>query len=85
MREGIKVDRTAGGITSLEGQLVNSRVPEIAIYLHMYLHASFHRSGINSLCVCSALVLHKQTHIAATIDINSSGTNGQHSKGRAVK
>ena len=32
----------------------------------MYLCASFHRSGVNSLRVRSALVLHKQIHIAAT-------------------
>ena len=32
----------------------------------MYLRASFHRSGVNSLRVRSALVLHKQIHIAAT-------------------
>ena len=36
-------------MTSLEGQLVNSRVPKIAIYLHTYLHASFHHSRVNSL------------------------------------
>ena len=34
-----KVYRTAGGVTSQEGQLVNSRPPEIAIYLHTYLHS----------------------------------------------
>ena len=33
----------------LEGQLVNSRVPGIAIYLCMYLHASVHHSGVNCL------------------------------------
>ena len=31
-----KVDRTAGGVTSQEGQLVNSRPPEIGIYLRTY-------------------------------------------------
>ena len=37
------------GVTSLEGELVNSRMPEIAIYLRMYLRASFHRSGVQKL------------------------------------
>ena len=41
--EFLKVDRTAGGVTSQEGQLVNSRPPEIAIYLRTSLRASFHR------------------------------------------
>ena len=35
----LKVDRTAGGVTSPKGQLVNSRVPEIAIYLRTHLCA----------------------------------------------
>ena len=34
MREGV------GWVTSIEGQLVNSRVPDIAVYLHMYLHVA---------------------------------------------
>ena len=34
-----KVDRTAGGVTSLGTQLVDSRAPEIAIYLRTYLRA----------------------------------------------
>ena len=38
-----KVDRTAGGVTSQEGQLVNSRAPEIGIYLRTYIRASSHR------------------------------------------
>ena len=37
-----KVDRTAGGVTLQEGQLVNSRPPEIAIYLRKYSRVSFH-------------------------------------------
>ena len=36
------------GGESLE-QLVNSRAPELAIYLCTYLRASFHRSGVNCL------------------------------------
>ena len=36
------------GGESLE-QLVNSRAPELAIYLRTYLRASFHRSGVNRL------------------------------------
>ena len=49
----LRLTNTAGGMTSLEGQLVNSRVPKIAIYLHTYLRASFHCSGVNSLHACS--------------------------------
>ena len=91
-REGTKVDRTAGGVTSLEGQLVTSRAPEIAIYLRTYLRASFHRSGVNSLRAHSALVLREQTaRIAATrlvwtvVILNSSETSGPLSNGRALK
>ena len=31
-REGTKVDRTVGGMTSIKGQLVNYRAPDIAIF-----------------------------------------------------
>ena len=64
-REGTKVDRTAGRVTSLERQLVNSRAPEIAIYLR----ASFHRqaAGKQLMCARYALILREQTaRIAAT-------------------
>ena len=37
------------GSDPLEGELVNPREPGIAIYLHMYLRASFHRSGVNRI------------------------------------
>jgi len=37
MREGTEVGRTVGGMTSIKGQLVNSRASDIAIYLHIYL------------------------------------------------
>ena len=40
------LNRTAGGVTSQEGQLVNSRPPEIHVviyYKHTYLRMSFHR------------------------------------------
>ena len=40
---------------------MNSRAPEIAIYLHMYLHASFHHSSVNSLRVHSVLLLTVKT------------------------
>ena len=40
--------------------MVNSRAPEIAIYLRPYLRASFHRNGVNSLRVRSTLVLREQ-------------------------
>ena len=33
MREGTKGGRTVGGVTSVEGRLVNSQAPDIAIYL----------------------------------------------------
>ena len=39
MRESAKVGRTVGVVTAIEEQLVNSRVPEIAIYFrtwHIY-------------------------------------------------
>ena len=75
-------------MASLEEQPVNSQAPEIAIYLR----ASFHRSGINSLRVRSALVLREQTaRIAATrlvltaVILNSSETSGPLSNGRALK
>ena len=45
----LRLTKIAGGMTSLEGQLVNSRAPKIAIYLHTYLYVSFHRSGVDSL------------------------------------
>ena len=35
-----KVGRTVGGVTSIEGQLVNSRAPDVAIYLRTYLRAA---------------------------------------------
>ena len=37
MREGTKVNQTAGGVTSLERQVVNSQGPEIMIYLCIYV------------------------------------------------
>ena len=45
MREGTKVGRTAGGVTSVEGQLVNYQVPERAIihaciYVHPFITAA---------------------------------------------
>ena len=35
-----KVDRTVDGVTSIEGQLVNSRAPDIVIYLRTYFCAA---------------------------------------------
>ena len=43
------------GCDSLEGQLVNSRVPEIVIYLRKYLHASFHHSSAFMRAFCSSM------------------------------
>ena len=45
MREGTKAGRTERGVTSIEGKMVNSRVPDIA----MYLCTAFHDSGVDSL------------------------------------
>ena len=44
-----KVGRTVGGVTSVEGQLVNSQAPDIAIYFYPH---DLHHSGVNSLRVC---------------------------------
>ena len=95
-----KVGRTAGEVISLEGKLVNSRAPEIACFLflffiiiyflRMYIRASFHRSGVNSLRARSVLVLHEQARIAATILVwtavllNSNESSGPISNGRAL-
>ena len=49
-----KVGRTAGVVTSLVAQLVNSRAPELAIYLCTYLRASFHHSGVKQLMQITA-------------------------------
>ena len=51
MRESTEVGRTVAGLTSIEGQLVKSRAPDIAIYLRTYLCAAFRCSGVNSLRV----------------------------------
>ena len=74
-------------MTSLEGQLVNSQVPELAIYLR----ASFHHRGVNCLRTCSALVLREQTALQPLPDLfcrhcmilNSSKTSGPLSNSRA--
>ena len=78
-------------MTSLGRQLVNSRTPEIAIYLRTYLRASFHRRGVNNLRERSALVLLERTRIAATtialtaVILNSIEASGPISNGRALK
>ena len=90
MREGTKVGRTAGVATALGRQLSNACMNYQFIF-HTYLHVSFHHSGINSLRVGSALVLHEQTRIAATtlvwtvVILNSSATSGPLSNGRTLK
>ena len=53
-------------VTSLERQLLNFRVPEIARYLRIYSHVSFHCSNVKWLHARSALIFHEQTLIAAT-------------------
>ena len=57
------IRRTAGGVTSPEGQLLSVWTIIKAIYLGMYLHTSFHRSGVNSLRTRSVLVLHEQIRL----------------------
>ena len=48
-------------------QLVNSQVPEIAIYLKDIHKYKPNHSGINhGLRTCSTLIIHEQTRIAAT-------------------
>ena len=63
-----KVDRAAGGVTSQEGQLVNSRPPEV-LFTHIFMRilSSQVCNGVNSLLTRSALVIHEQTaHTAST-------------------
>ena len=69
-------------MTSLEGKLVNSQTSEIAIYLRIYLHVSFHRCGINTLHARSTPVIHEQTRIA--VILNNSEMSGLISNGRAL-
>ena len=71
---------------------MNFRVPEIAIYLRMYLYVSFHRSSVNHLLVHSALVLHEQTGCIAAVKLvwtvvilNNSEVSGQLTSSRALK
>ena len=70
-------------MTSLERQLLNSRVPEIVIYLC----ASFHRCGINSLCTHSALVLQGYMNklVWTAVIFNSIEATGPISNDRALK
>ena len=66
---------------------MNSRAPEIVIYLRTYLHVSFHSGGVNSLRVHSVLLLHEQTRIVTTrlvltvVILNSIEASGQISNG----
>ena len=77
------VGRTAGGVRSLEGQMVNfQRLNYARIYAR--------RCGVNSLRARSALVLYEQTRISATrlvwtaVILNSSETGRPPSNGRAL-
>ena len=90
-REGTTVDKTAGGVTSLGRQLVNSRAPEIAIYLRTYLRA-FIAAAYTAYARFSLhpLVLHEQTGcIAATklvwtaVILNGSEASGPLTNSRA--
>ena len=73
-------------MTSLVTQLVNSRAPEIAIYVRTYLG-----SGVKQLTCTFAQVFHEQTRIAATrlvltaVILNSTEASGPISNGRALK
>ena len=58
--------QNAGGVASLERQLVNSRVPEIVIYLCTYIYVCPFIAVAKTAYACAPLVVHKQTHIAAT-------------------
>ena len=89
-RRYTKVGRTAGAWGDITRR-TNSRAPELAIYLRMYLCVSFHRSGVNSFPARSALVLHEQTRIAVTrlvwtaVILDSSETSGPLSNSRTLK
>ena len=70
---------------------MNSRAPDVAIYLHTYLRASSQRRE-QFTRAHSALILKEQTRIAATslawttVILNSSETtSGPLSNGRALK
>ena len=47
--------------------------------------AYFYHTSVNSLRMCSALVLHKQLQPWILVILNSSETSGQHSNGRPLK
>ena len=76
-------------MTSLVTQLVNSRAPEIAIYLRTYLRTSFRRK--TTYARVSYWSLHEQTRIAATrlvltaVILNSIEDSGPISNGRTHK
>ena len=55
------------GSESLEGQLVNSREPEITISLCMYLCMSFHQSSVNCLGVRCLDSVDSQWHAARPV------------------
>ena len=70
---------TEGGVTSLEGQLVNSRMPEIYRYSDLFTHAFRCILLSQHLRARSTLVVSKQTRITATrlvlaVILNSSET-----------
>ena len=81
-REGTKVGRRAGGVTSLERQLVNSQAPEILIAI--YLRASFHRSGGNSLHAPVPRWSSMNKLVWTAVILNSIETTGPISNGKAL-
>ena len=73
----------------LEGRLVNSRAPEIVIYLRTYLHTylcvSFHRSSANRLNAHSAGCIAATDLVWTAVILNGSEASGPLAKGRALK
>ena len=72
---------------SLEGELVNSRAPEIAIYLRTYLRASFQRKALLLTAFrIQLVVLYEQTeNIAATKIAWTVVFNGREASGPLIQ
>ena len=76
-------------MTSLEGQLPSDRTSDL--FTHVFMRASFYRSGVNIFRARSALVLHERTCIAVArlvptmVILDSNETRGPLSNGRTLK